>query len=62
MIVDLSMMSEKEPERIKEPVAIGQGFYGKKGARRIGVCASEFDSYCLGCPPSSADVLKLLRK
>ena len=62
LISALSKMSEKELARIKEPVAIGQGFLGKKGAKGIGVCTSEFDFSCPGCPPSSADVLKFLRK
>jgi uncharacterized protein (DUF362 family) len=40
LVSALSQMNERELERIKEPLSIGQGFKGKKGGKGIGVCTS----------------------
>jgi uncharacterized protein (DUF362 family) len=62
LVFALSRMNRDELARLKEPVAIGQGFRGKKGVIGVGQCTSGFDAYCPGCPPSGMAVLEFLRR
>jgi uncharacterized protein (DUF362 family) len=61
LVFALSRMDGSEIRRLKEPVPVGQGFRGKKGALGVGRCTSAFTASCPGCPPSAADVLAFLR-
>jgi hypothetical protein len=43
------------------PLAVGQGFEGKKGAGvGIGGCTRGLERFCDGCPPSARQVLDFL--
>jgi uncharacterized protein (DUF362 family) len=61
LVFALSRMSRSDLGRLKTPVAIGQGYRGKKGGLGIGQCTSAFAASCPGCPPSGAKVLDFLR-
>ena len=61
LIFALSRMGQGEPARIREKIAIGQGFRGKKGNVGVGRCTAGFKASCPGCPPSGAAVLSFLR-
>jgi uncharacterized protein (DUF362 family) len=61
LIFALSRMGQGELARIREKIAIGQGFRGKKGKVGIGRCTAAFNASCSGCPPSGAAVLSFLR-
>jgi uncharacterized protein (DUF362 family) len=54
-------LSRLEVNRLREPIAIGQGFRGKPGSLGVGQCCSGFRAFCPGCPPSGADILRFLR-
>jgi hypothetical protein len=45
-----------------EKICVGQGFRGKSGGFGCGNCASGFDKYVKGCPPSASEILGYLRK
>ncbi|MFP3088960.1 DUF362 domain-containing protein [Treponema sp. TIM-1] len=61
LIFALSRMRREELARIREKIAIGQGFRGKKGNIGIGRCTAGFNASCPGCPPSGAAALSFLR-
>jgi uncharacterized protein (DUF362 family) len=61
LVFALSRMSRADLDRLKTPLAIGQGYRGKKGVLGIGQCASAFSAFCPGCPPSGSEVLDFLR-
>jgi uncharacterized protein (DUF362 family) len=61
LVFALSRMRQGELSRIRERIAIGQGFRGKTGKAGVGRCTSGFNSSCSGCPPSGAAVLSFLR-
>ncbi|MDR1898867.1 MAG: DUF362 domain-containing protein [Treponema sp.] len=61
LIFALSRLSAGELGRIKEKIAVGQAFKGKRGNTGVGACASSFAACCPGCPPSGAAVLEFLR-
>ncbi|MCL2295144.1 MAG: DUF362 domain-containing protein [Spirochaetes bacterium] len=65
LIFALSRMSRSEQEQLGQ-VNIGQGFRAQKpagagGKVGVGQCASGFDSFCPGCPPTGAEVLSFLK-
>ena len=62
LVFALSRMSRAELGRLRAPVAIGQGYRGKKGGLGIGRCTSAFAASCPGCPPSGAGALNFLRE
>jgi uncharacterized protein (DUF362 family) len=62
LVFALSRMNRRELDRLREPVAIGQGFAGKQGALGIGRCTSRFTASLEGCPPSASAILEFLRK
>jgi hypothetical protein len=62
LVFALSRMDRNELARLKEPVAIGQGFRGKKGGVGVGQCCSGCTASCPGCPPSGMAVLEFLQK
>ncbi|MDR0223409.1 MAG: DUF362 domain-containing protein [Oscillospiraceae bacterium] len=41
-------------------ICVGQGFRGKSGKLGCGDCASGFENYVKGCPPSAAEIAKWL--
>ncbi|MCL1991943.1 MAG: DUF362 domain-containing protein [Spirochaetes bacterium] len=55
-------LPKKKLELLPEKICLGQGFIGKKGKIGIGDCASSFEKFCPGCPPSGSDMLSFLRK
>ena len=59
LIHALSRMNSSSHRRL-EKLSIGQGFKGKQGKLGIGNCTSSFSSYCPGCPPTGAQILKFL--
>ncbi|MDR1059352.1 MAG: DUF362 domain-containing protein [Treponema sp.] len=62
LIFALSRMERRELDRLRGPVAIGQGYRGKKGAGTgVGLCTAGFSLNCPGCPPSGADIAAFLR-
>jgi uncharacterized protein (DUF362 family) len=61
LIFALSRMNRADLNRLKAPLAIGQGYRGKKGDLGIGQCASAFSAFCPGCPPSGTETLDFLR-
>ncbi|MDR2759764.1 MAG: DUF362 domain-containing protein [Spirochaetaceae bacterium] len=61
LIFALSRMQQRELARMKEKIAIGQGFREKRGNVGIGRCTAIFNASCPGCPPSGAAVLAFLR-
>jgi uncharacterized protein (DUF362 family) len=61
LVFALSRMGQGELAGLKEKIAIGQGFRGKKGRTGVGRCTSDFNASCPGCPPSGAAVLSFLR-
>jgi uncharacterized protein (DUF362 family) len=62
LIFALSRMEGRELERLRGPIAIGQGYRGKKGAGAgVGLCTAGLGASCPGCPPSGADVAAFLR-
>jgi uncharacterized protein (DUF362 family) len=61
LIFALSRMERRELERL-QPVAIGQGYRGKKGAGvGVGLCTAGLGASCPGCPPSGAEAAAFLR-
>jgi len=44
-----------------EKIAVGQGFAGKLGRLGCGNCASNFEKFVAGCPPTAAEVVKFFR-
>jgi uncharacterized protein (DUF362 family) len=62
LVFALSRMNRDDLARLREPVAIGQGFRGKKGGVGVGLCTSGFAASCPGCPPSGMAVLEFLWK
>ena len=54
-------LSRFDKKRLNEKICIGQGFKGKHGSLGTGQCCCGFKSFCPGCPPSGADILKFLR-
>ncbi|MCC8028625.1 MAG: DUF362 domain-containing protein [Lachnospiraceae bacterium] len=47
-------------EKLREKIAIGQGYRGKQGKLGVGLCTSGFE-YCIrGCPPSEEQIYKEL--
>jgi uncharacterized protein (DUF362 family) len=61
LVFALSRLEDAERGRLREPVAIGQGFRGKTGPLGVGRCGSGFAASCPGCPPSGAAILAFLR-
>jgi uncharacterized protein (DUF362 family) len=61
LVFALSRMRQEEQARIREKIAIGQGFRGKKGNLGVGRCTEAFQASCPGCPPTGAAVLAFLR-
>jgi uncharacterized protein (DUF362 family) len=61
LVFALSRMSRADLDRLKTPLAIGQGYRGKKGVLGIGQCTSAFSAFCPGCPPSGTEALNFLR-
>jgi uncharacterized protein (DUF362 family) len=61
LVFALSRMRQEEQARIREKIAIGQGFRGKKGNLGVGRCTEAFQASCPGCPPTGAVVLAFLR-
>ena len=60
LVSALLRMSRRELEKLGGPLAIGQGFKGKKGKMGMGNCCSGFTRFCPGCPPSGAEILDFL--
>jgi uncharacterized protein (DUF362 family) len=61
LVFALSRMNRNELSGMKEKIAIGQGFRGKKGKAGVGSCTAAFAASCPGCPPSGSAVLNFLR-
>jgi uncharacterized protein (DUF362 family) len=61
LVFALSRMSRADLSRLRAPVAVGQGYRGKKGGLGIGRCTSAFTASCPGCPPSGLEALEFLR-
>ena len=61
LIFALSRMDRQELDLLAEKICIGQGFKGKQGKLGIGQCASNFNAWCPGCPPSGMEILAFLR-
>jgi uncharacterized protein (DUF362 family) len=61
LILALSRMNAGELKRLKDKIAIGQGFKTKQGKIGIGRCAASFQSSVPGCPPGAGDILSFLR-
>jgi uncharacterized protein (DUF362 family) len=60
LIYALSKFENKQS--LSTEIRIGQGFKGKPGKIGVGQCASKFDSFCPGCPPTGVEVLQFLRE
>jgi uncharacterized protein (DUF362 family) len=61
LVFALSRLDARERGKIREKIAVGQGFRGKRGTAGVGACCAAFARHCPGCPPSGAAVLKFLR-
>jgi uncharacterized protein (DUF362 family) len=61
LIFALSRLDGRELGTIREKIAVGQGFRGKRGNAGVGACCAAFVRNCPGCPPSGAAVLRFLR-
>jgi uncharacterized protein (DUF362 family) len=61
LIYALSRLDAGELGTIREKIAIGQGFKGKRGSTGVGACCAAFVRHCPGCPPNGAAVLRFLR-
>lgn len=46
----------------RPPVAIGQGYQGKRGEIGIGRCTGCFAKSLNGCPPKGADMVAFLER
>jgi uncharacterized protein (DUF362 family) len=62
LVLALSLLDTHTRNKIKEPLAIGQGFAGKKGRTGIGRCTAAFDRTLPGCPPSHQAMLEFLKQ
>jgi uncharacterized protein (DUF362 family) len=62
LVLALSRMNSGELGRLKEKIAIGQGFAGKQGRLGVGRCTASFQASAAGCPPSAGDILNFLRR
>ncbi len=49
-------------QRLKEKIAIGQGYRGKNGPLGIGNCTRGFDCYLKGCPPTENEIYDFLKR
>ena len=45
---------------LKHPIAIGQGWQGKKGEIGIGRCSGGCACFLKGCPPKTSEIIKFL--
>ncbi|MDR2101611.1 MAG: DUF362 domain-containing protein [Treponema sp.] len=61
LIFALSRLDRGELARLREPLAVGQGFQGRPGKIGAGRCTGNFTRSVKGCPPAAADILALLR-
>ena len=61
LVFALSRLDSHERSLTGE-LCIGQGFRGKTGKIGIGQCASSFNFFCPGCPPTGSEILSFLRK
>ncbi|MDR0390019.1 MAG: hypothetical protein LBH73_08105 [Spirochaetaceae bacterium] len=62
LILALSLLDKAALKKIDRPLAIGQGFTGKKGRTGIGRCTALFEQNLPGCPPSHQAMLEFLEK
>ncbi|MDR2158856.1 MAG: DUF362 domain-containing protein [Treponema sp.] len=61
LVYALSRLDPRERGTIRERIAVGQGFKGKRGNTGTGACCAAFTRHCPGCPPTGAAVLAFLR-
>ena len=63
LVYALSRLDSRSRQRLGK-VSIGQGFKGKRGLQGsmgVGVCTGGLESFCPGCPPTGAEILKFLQ-
>ncbi|OUQ48503.1 hypothetical protein [Lachnoclostridium sp. An118] len=48
--------------KVRESIAIGQGFRGKEGELGVGNCTRCFRRSLAGCPPKAVDIAEFLKR